>query len=154
MFLVLLLTFTNYVFWLPSFAFGLRQHYFWFSACRFHACAKRIQSRERTMPTIYQFDLTSDDRTLKLRLTKDAFPDTWRDMTTSNSCLSATPSGNVDSSRGNKLICHTGPPNNEPAITLNDATWDSAVGDTGDATCDLCDIGCPTNWSWVLSSKR
>jgi hypothetical protein len=103
------------------------------------------------MPTAYVFDLTGDGKSLKLKLTKDLFPDTWRDQNPP-SCL-VVPGGNVDSSQANKLICHTGPDQNEPVITLNGASWGSAVGDSGDAHCDQCDVGCPNDWNWVLSSK-
>lgn len=102
--------------------------------------------------TDYVFDLTSNDKALKLKLTK-AGTETWTDLTVNDSCL-AIPSGFVDSSHPDKLICHSGPPDNDAVITLDGASWTSKVRDEGTAVCELCNIGCPNDWDWILSSKN
>jgi|SRR5947209_5276223 len=108
------------------------------------------------MSTTYTFDLTDDsrDKTLKMKLTRNiVFPDEWEDANPGNNCL-IIPSGNVDSSAANKVICHSGPPNNAPIMTFNGFHWDKDPGATGDAVCDGCDVGCSNAWTWVLSKKE
>jgi hypothetical protein len=92
------------------------------------------------MPKNYMFDLSGAEKSIKLKLTKDVFPDTWEDQTGAGGCL-AVPNGNVDSSKNDRLICHSGPPNSEPVIILLGATWSSRVGDTGTANCAMCEPG-------------
>jgi hypothetical protein len=101
------------------------------------------------MPTEYIFDLTGDDKTLKLKLTKDLPYSHW-DALDGEECLD-TPNGNIDDNVAGKLICHNGI--GEAVMTLNGASWSSSVNDTDDAVCDGCVSQCPRDWTWILRSK-
>jgi hypothetical protein len=77
---------------------------------------------------------------MSLRLT-NSIPSIWSDQTAAGSYLTM-PNGLINEGP-NELICSSGPSDNETVITLTDAIWDSAAGDSGKAACDTCDIKLP-----------
>jgi hypothetical protein len=77
-------------------------------------------------------------------------PDTWNDDALAPTLIVS--SGFVDSSDASKLICHSGPPDKTSVITLTGAGWNSQVGDTGSATCDLC-TNTPGPQTWTVTAR-
>ena len=101
----------------------------------------------------YSFNLTdkTEKRTLKLKVTKNIlFPHEWVDLDPGDNCL-LVGRGIADDSKDDKVICHTGPPDNAPIMTFKEFHWNRKVGDTGGAVCDGCDSGCSPDWQWTLA---
>src|SRR6516164_1381686 len=111
--------------------------------------------RTKEVPTSYVFDLSeSGGTTIQLTLTRDPSPPhRWKATNDKKPCLTVA-GGTVDYSKPTQLICDTGPVNHEPVMTLSGASWDSVVGDSGEANCDGCDPGCNTQWQWKLTKKN
>lgn len=87
------------------------------------------------MPTNYHFRLTPAGTLLNV---KDEFGpfNTWDAIEHAEKLV--VTSGGVDTSQSDRMICHSGPLQNVPVVTLRGASFDSKEGDEGDATCDLC----------------
>ena len=101
------------------------------------------------MSTTYRFSVQPCGADLQLEHNL-LMPNTWTDKAGSGNLVVG--SGNVDASQAGRLICHSGPPDNSPVLTLLGASWDSKVGDRGNATCDMCN-GTPDAQSWTVTSK-
>jgi len=98
--------------------------------------------------TKYVFDISPCGAQLELDKTL-ILPASWQDLAASDKLIVG--SGLVDDSQAGKLICHSGPPEKTPVVTLVGASWDSKPGDSSDdgAHCDLCQ-NTPTSQSWRL----
>jgi hypothetical protein len=103
------------------------------------------------MATMYRFRV--DPCGAKLELSHNlVFPDTWTDQAASDKLLVGT--GNVDSSSNtSRLICHSGPPDKIPVLTLIGAGWTSTIGDKGAPSCNSCE-NTPDVQSWALTAKK
>ena len=100
------------------------------------------------MSTTYVFQVTPCGARLALEHNL-IMPDTWTDTAAAPTLIVA--GGFVDSSQPGRIICHSGPDDNAPVVTLIGATWDSQVGESGAATCDLCQ-NTPNSQTWLLAS--
>ena|SRR5450756_227580 len=70
---------------------------------------------------------------------------TWIDTNTARQLLFH--GGNVDDHIDGQLICCTDISLSTPVVTLQGASWDSAAGDTGSASCDSCQDHSPQLWT-------
>lgn len=102
------------------------------------------------MSTIYQFK--NDPSGADLEIVHNIIsPDTWLDKAQSDKLV--VPSGFVDSSGQDRLVCQTGPPENNAVVTLLGASWSTEVKSTGQAVCNLCN-NTPDNQTWILAAKN
>ena len=98
------------------------------------------------MSTIYRFHVDPCGADLEVEHNLIT-PDTWTDKAASDKLIAG--SGFVNSSDPSKLSCVSGPPDNLSILTLVGASWSSAVGDKGTASCDLCQ-NTPGAQNWNL----
>ena len=101
------------------------------------------------MSTDYYYEL--DDGGIEI-VVADEFlvPNTWRVERQDSDCLLITTG--VVNVRTLGKICHSGPPNNEPVVTLFGASWESNPGDSGRAEAHFTNGCSPKNWTLIKKS--